>query len=543
MNKPVLSKAAARAGVLLSGVCLAANALAASTPLLDFSFNEGTGTNVTDSASKLVGTLGIVPDDTINPVVVAGSPAGTASDKAVSLNVGNSTGQGFLFVDDSDSPIMSTLATNAFTIETWVKIDPSDVREYEGLGGYGSSIKLGLHNGYILFTLLGIVDIESTLYVGADDTWHHVAVAWQPGVGATFFLDGGNETSMADTNSPRAFSNNYLVIGAETVGGNTAQASYDRFRIHKAVLTASQLDSVAATPKAALSSTLVAFNFNESAAPFASSATTVRKAVPSNDYLVSTKKPTFVTDTPSAKSGDYALNFASGNQVIVADPNTTLALDQSDSSFTIQAWIKLGVQPSANTKSVFFFNNGPGGALSFAIRKDMHVVMTTLGVLDVESAAIVPNDGGWHHVAVVHENGKEMRFYVDGSLQDTYAYTGGVIFSRTETSFMFGSESGGNPFVGSIDRFKLAKGKLTVDELDWWPVPGVQPGSPTLTIQNSVKLTWPTMPGGYSLQSSTDLGDTKNWTTVTNTPLVGSEGYFMVFPSTSAKVFYRLYKP
>jgi len=51
------------------------------------------------------------------------------------------------------------------------------------------------------------------------------------------------------------------------------------------------------------------------------------------------------------------------------------------------------------------------------------------------------------------------------------------------------------------------------------------------------------MPGGYSLQSSTDLGDTKNWTTVTNTPLVGSEGYFMVFPSTSAKVFYRLYKP
>ncbi len=50
-------------------------------------------------------------------------------------------------------------------------------------------------------------------------------------------------------------------------------------------------------------------------------------------------------------------------------------------------------------------------------------------------------------------------------------------------------------------------------------------------------------PGGYSMQTSTDLVDPKNWTTVTNTPLVDSRGYYMVFPTTSTKVFYRLYKP
>lgn len=543
MNTRKLKKTAARAGLAWAGVCLAANAMAAGTPLLDFSFDEGKGTNVTDSASHLVGLVGNYINPANAPVVVADTPSGLPSDNAVSLNYGTPETTGFLVVDDSANKVLAATYTNAFTIETWVKLDPSDMRTFEGLGGYGNSWKLGLNTAQIQFTLFGVVDINSGLYWPADGAWHHVAVVWQPGVGATFFLDGGFETPIAETGSMRAFGNNYLVIGAENIGGNTPQAMIDRFRVHNAALTADQLDSVAATPKAALASTLADFNFTEAAPPFASSGASPLTAGPSNPYVAAVGAPTFITDTPSGKTNDYALNFKAGDKVTVPDPSLALALDQADSSFTIQAWLKLGVLPNPE-KSVIFINNGPGGALAFSISTDRHLFVTTLGLADVKSAnAIIPDDGNWHHAAVVHENGKEIRFYVDGGLADTVAYTSGVIFSRTDTSFMFGSEFGGNPYVGSVDRFKVSKGALAANELDSWPIPGVQPGSPELTIESSVRVTWPTTPGGYTLQTSTDLGDVKNWTSVTNLPLVDSRGYYMVFPSSSAKVFYRVYKP
>jgi len=544
MKPTQLRHIAAYTGLIASGLFLAANTASAATPLLDFSFNEGSGTNVTDSVSKLSGQLGIYADPANDPVVVADSPSGATSDKAVSLNVGNSTSTGFLVVEDSDNPILA-LATNEFTIEAWLKLDSSGSRQIQGIGAYGNSYKLGLNSGQIQFTLFGVVDINSGLFFPADDTWHHVAVAWQPGVGATFFLDGSNDTFISETGSMRAFQNNYLTIGSEGVAnGNAIEGTIDRFRIHKAALTSDQLDSVADTPKGLLSSTLVAFNFSESAAPFASSGTVARSAKPSNPYIIAPLTPVFTTNTPSGKSGDYALSFISGNLLTVQDPNTVFALDQDNPSFTIQAWIKPGTQPLGNSKSVIFYNNGPGGAISFAMTYARHLMITTLGLADIESVATVPNDGGWHHVAVVHEFGKEMRFYVDGVLSDTIAYTSGVIFTRTDNYFQFAIEVTYNQYVGLIDRFKFSKGTLTADQLDWWPIPGVQPGSPTLTIENTVRVSWPTSPAGYTLQTSTDLGDTKNWANVTNTPFVDTTGYFLVFPSsTSGKAFYRLYKP
>jgi hypothetical protein len=56
-------------------------------------------------------------------------------------------------------------------------------------------------------------------------------------------------------------------------------------------------------------------------------------------------------------------------------------------------------------------------------------------------------------------------------------------------------------------------------------------------------ITWPTTPAGYTLQSSTDLGDPKTWLNVTNTPSLGGSGKFILVPPTQSKVFYRLFKP
>lgn len=529
----MLGRKAVQAAVLSAGLCLASNAPWAATPLLNFEFNEGTGATTADSVNQLVGTLGGPDRDALQ--VSADAPSGAANDKSLSLNMGSATSKALLVVDDSVDPVL-VLGEDPVTIEAWIKLDFASIREFEGIGAYGGSYKLGMHNKELQFTLFGIVDINSGLFVPQDELWHHVAAVWQPGIGATLYLDG-MPSEISEAGMPRAPSHNTLTIGAEGVGANTLQGLVDRFRIHKAALTAEQLDNVPQTAKAPLASTLVAYNFSEAAAPFQSAATAVRPANKSGDPV-----PTFTSDTPSGKEGDFAMQFKTG-QVIAVD-NTALAfqLDPADPSFTLQAWVKFAGNPSA--RMVFFVNNGPGGALSFSVFTDRTVFVTTLGILDADSQAVIPDDGGWHHIAVVHENGKEIRYYVDGILGHTRPYTQGVFMERTDTTIYIGSEAGGGlPFTGSLDRLKVTAGMLAPEQLDAWPIPGVQPGSPTMTIRTVEQISWPTTPAGYQLQSSTDLGGTKNWTAVTNAPSLGGGAYYLLVPPTGDKVFYRLFKP
>ncbi len=509
--------------------------------MLDFEFNEGSGTNITDKINNLQGVLGPQLDPGANPLVVTTSPSGAAGDLAVSLNYGNDTSQGFLVVDDSNGPILA-LATNAFTMETWINIDPDDIRQYEGIGAYGASYMMGLDNGELVFTLDGVAELFSGLAI-TPGVWHHVAAVWQPGVGVTFYLDGGSATTVTETRAIPSFANNVLTIGADSVAGNAVQGIIDRFRIHSAVLTTNQLDSVAGTPKAPLASTLVAYNFNESAPPFQSAGSASRPAITSNDYLQQTESPTFTTDTPWGQPGDYALSFAPGQTAYVPDPNTALALDPAAPSFTIQSWVKFGAQPGS--RSVLFYNDGPGGAFSFSVTyPDRHVFVSTLGIVDQDSKAVIPDDGGWHHISVVHENGKDFLFYVDGALSGTVPYTNGVLFTETNTTYTIGSEPGGDlQYVGSLDRLKVTAGVLSPDQLDYLPVPGVPLAPPVVTIALLVQVSWPGLPSGYVLQTSANLSSPNDWITLTNKPFANNGTYYLLFPTSSAGMFYRLVKP
>ncbi|PYI84586.1 MAG: hypothetical protein DME26_13000, partial [Verrucomicrobia bacterium] len=211
--------------------------------------------------------------------------------------------------------------------------------------------------------------------------------------------------------------------------------------------------------------TLMAFNFNEGTGTNVTSAD--GKLV--GTFVVTNGPPTFTNDTPSGLAGDFSLQFAAGQRVVVPDPTEVLALDPANPDFTIQAWLKFAT-PSG--RSVFFYNNGPGGAVSASVFTDRSAFVTTLGVKDQSSAAIIPDDGKWHHMAVVHENGKEFRFYIDGVLADTQPYTGSVIFTRTNQIFYIGAEfNGGLQYVGLLDRLRYSKGIVPPEQLDSKPVP------------------------------------------------------------------------
>ncbi|PYI89574.1 MAG: hypothetical protein DME26_00905, partial [Verrucomicrobia bacterium] len=195
--------------------------------------------------------------------------------------------------------------------------------------------------------------------------------------------------------------------------------------------------AVSFTPTVSAANTLIDFEFDEGTGTKVTDRINSLIGAPSNPA----NPPTFVTDSPSGKTGDSAIHFEAGQYMTVNDPDTRVRLNPNNPAFTLQAWVKFPGQPAG--RQVFFYSNGPGGAISFSVNTDRTVFVTTLGIADVRSQAAIPDDGAWHHIAVVHENGKELRFYVDGILGDTVAYTSGVNFTRTQTLFSIGAEWNG----------------------------------------------------------------------------------------------------
>ncbi len=255
--------------------------------------------------------------------------------------------------------------------------------------------------------------------------------------------------------------------------------------------------------------TLVDFEFNEGSGT---------KVTDSVNSLVGTpgvpsNPPTFTTDSPSGQPGDTAIQFASGQYFTVNDPSTVIQFDTNNPSFTIEAWVKFAGTPAG--RMVLFYSNGKGGAVSFSVNTDRTIFVTTLGILDQTSTAAIPDDGAWHHIAVIHQNGVQFTFYVDGVLLDTEPYTGSVILNRStaQTLFSIGAEwNGFLQYVGELDRLKVFSGMLPLEQLDTNAVPPV--GAAALTFASPTAT-----PLGFSItvnEAGGSVADTNTISLVLN---------------------------
>jgi hypothetical protein len=242
-------------------------------------------------------------------------------------------------------------------------------------------------------------------------------------------------------------------------------------------------------PAAWAATALVDFEFNEGSGNKVTDSIASLVGAPGD----AANPPTFETASPSGQPGDTAVHFESGQYYQVNDPSTQLKLNPDNPDFTLQAWVKFDGNPSG--RMVFFYSNGPGGAVSFSVNTDRTVFVTTLGILDQRSNAAIPDDGQWHHIAVIHQNGVQFTFYVDGVLLDTQPYTGGVLINRSnaQTLFSIGAEwNGALQYVGSVDRLKITAGMVPADQLDFRPVPPA--GAAGLSFANPMAS-----PLGFSL--------------------------------------------
>ncbi len=212
------------------------------------------------------------------PVSSTSSPSGAVGDLSIQFKGVSSLG--------ADDPTgLLKIIEGPITIESWVQID-GFTNYWTGMVSWGFTYKMGISDdGQFLFTFFGIVDIYSgysLLPLVGDGMWHHLAAAWEPGVGVNFYVDGVAAGFAAETGSPREPTSTNFTVGGEDVGKVPFTGKMDRVRIHHALLTADQLDSVAATPKAALADTLVSYGFNEGKAPFKSAGSVTLDLSPQN---------------------------------------------------------------------------------------------------------------------------------------------------------------------------------------------------------------------------------------------------------------------
>lgn len=509
--------------------------------IFDFAFDEGSGETTSDSINGLVGTLGLPVTEADYPMIDSASPSGANGDQSLRVNRPNA----YLLSEEMPESALNDV-TQPLTVEAWVNIPTDSIPQPEGIVGYGRSWKLAFSgSGELVFTLFGVVDINSAQFP-ALGAWTHIAAVYEPGVGVEFFLDGFSVAYVAETRPMLAPIYNQLGVGSAG-RGEAFNGWVDRVRVTQALLTSDQLDSDPVNPKAPLAETVVAFDFAESDAPFVSSGTETVSASPAIDILSAENAPEFSTDSPTGLAGDFSMYFDGNDRVIVPDPNAVFQLgDPADpaapTDVTLQAWVKFDELPGA--RSVFFFSNLPGGAVSFSVTNDRRVFVTTLGVADMTSDAFIPADGAWHHIAVAIESGVEVRYYVDGILGFTRPYTGNVIKTRTATEFYIGSEpTGGLPFAGYVDRLKVTNGIVPVSELDFRVIPGVDPEAPELMVGTAVSLSWTSEARGFILQETTNLEDPASWMDVGVQPTIIDNLNYIFLPTTDGETFYRLIRP
>jgi len=470
--------------------------------ILDYQFNEGKGYTADSSVGGATAqaSLGEAYDESLHPYSSDDTPSGMPGDKSIAFG-----GTGWLMGFTEDLYDL----TQPLTVETWLYIDPENDKTYEGFLTYGQTIKLGCNNEHFLvFTLSGVVDIVSTVIMPTPGVWTHVAAAWEPGVGVTFYQDGIAYETIAEERLPRAASlestagTGYRVTLGSEAGGNPTWGKLDRTRLHYGLLTENELDSEPANPKPATANTILFFDISEDAMPYVSKGSSAVVLDQDGGQIAAANRVVqWSTDNPLNKAGDYSAYF-SGSAFGTINPKY-VQLSEDDPSFTVETWVKGTPQTS---RRMLFANYGTG-RFSFSINTDYSVFATTYGIADMPSTAKIPQDGKWHHIAFTYNKAANMVYYfVDGALWEQRAYTGGMAFNAENTIDTFlGREESGSYYVGYMDRFRLHKGALHPSDLDYYNVAQAEP--PVIE-----SVTVPTVEAGQSVTLSVKASGTPPFT-------------------------------
>ena len=216
-----------------SGVASATTLAVSPNLVAAYSFNEGTGTTVSDASGN--GLNGIVANGAWTTVGKFGN--------ALVFN-GTST---LVTINDSASLHL----TNAMTLEAWV--NPSVVSS-----AWGDVVYKGNDNYYLeATTTSGGVPCGAGTFGTADvgafgtavlalNTWTHIATTYD-GATLRFYVNGVQVSTLAQTGA-MVTSSNPLQIGGDSIYGQYFQGTIDEVRVYNTTLTAAQIQTDMITP-------------------------------------------------------------------------------------------------------------------------------------------------------------------------------------------------------------------------------------------------------------------------------------------------------
>jgi hypothetical protein len=397
-----------------------------------YSFNEGSGTTVTDASGNN------------NTGTISGATWTTAGKFGGAL-VFNGTSAKVTIPNTSLLQL-----TTAMTLEAWVK--PSTVTAawrdviYKGNDNYfleATSTNNSWPAGGGTFNG-SYADMFGTAAL-AVNTWTHLAVTYD-GATLRLYVNGVQVSSRAQTGN-LVTSSNPLQIGGDSIYGSYFQGTIDEVRIYNQALSPSEIQADMQTP--VVNRPVAAYSFN------AGSGTSVADSS-GNGNMGTISGATWTT---AGKFGG-ALVF-NGTNAKVTIPNTSLL--QLTTAMTLEAWVKPSKVTSVWRDVIYkgddnYFleasstnNSRPAGGGTFnGSYADMF-----------GTAALAVNT--WTHLAVTYD-GATLRLYVNGVQVSSRAQTGNLVTS-TNPLQIGGNSIYGSYFQGTIDEVRVYNRALSPSEI------------------------------------------------------------------------------
>ena len=213
---------------------------------------------------------------------------------------------------------------------------------------------------------------------------------------------------------------------------------------------------------------------------------------------------TLTTDRLGNTNSAYSFD-GSSNKI-----NASVGKELSVTYLTLSAWIRITGSGTYNPRIVAV---GPTGSayqhysliLEGTTSQRRLWFYTSTNVTNAySSSTLLDNDGNWHNTVVTYD-GSQVKFYIDGVIDNTTVVSGSI---KTFTSALLQvgySDNGTDRFQGIIDDIRIYNRALSSSEIEELYNYGSTPASPTTTTKSAtnVKSTSATLNGTVNANGGT----------------------------------------
>ena len=362
-----------------------------------------------------------------------------------------------------------TDATAARSVSVWIKptalIGTQEIFE-EGGSGNGLALRLNGSNIEARITNNTDPDENVSAVYPSDGNWHHVVLIFD-GANTTLaiYIDGvlanSNTSAFNTLNSHTSPGGIGGVITGDAYGSGTNDSYFtgkmDAFSVYNSVLSLIQIQDAACLVIPNSTDGLQAASGYEAYWDFDIASDANDASGNSHDPQVATSIG-ITYDTGDFKEGDQSVVF-DGSEAIQYATNSNSPdtfLNTATSTRSIMTWIK----PTGLSGNQNIFDEG-GNNKGIAVRLSGNKLESVIRDTNTTASTIdatFPNDGGWHHVAMVYDGGSTShKIYIDGVEVGSDSGAPGNVPSNLSYGGIAGKLSGKDSFQNTLDAFFTGK--------------------------------------------------------------------------------------